>query len=164
MGELRLTFRERIALQRSNLYGFGLILLLVTATGMVPFMYELIAIAVAYGILAIPVRYRLTSDGIALNNVVFRRWEGFQRVSAEKRSIRLTGVERMRDFQMYAQGEHQEAALAMLQRGLPNLSSKPRRWRPCRRRRRRLSSTPKLQSSIGCEPSPCTDTTALNQT
>ena len=120
IGELRLTWRERIALQRSNLYGFGVILLLVTATGMVPLLYELIAFAVVYGILTVPVRYRLTSDGIALNNVVFRRWDEFQRVNAEQRAVRLVGVAGMRDFQVVAQGEHQAAALALIQQRLPN--------------------------------------------
>ncbi len=116
VAEVRLGFRERMLLQRTNLYAFGLILLLLAVSGAVPYLFELIAIAFAYGILSIPVRYRFTSDGVGLNNVVFRRWSEFRGFVPGARSIRLQGAEGMRDFHVRLLAGHQAPALDVVRR------------------------------------------------
>src|SRR3954447_2230831 len=70
-GRITLGMRERVRLQRTNIYAIGLVLLLVTATSSLPLIAELAIIVGVLAILAIPTRYVLTTEGIALNRTVF---------------------------------------------------------------------------------------------
>ncbi len=96
--ELRLSFRERLGLQRTNLYLLGFVLLLGSLSGWLPTFVELVVIVGAFAILTIPVRYVLTTEGVALNQVVFRRWEEFRAVEAGPRGMYLRGRPGFRDF------------------------------------------------------------------
>jgi hypothetical protein len=77
VGRVTLGFRERVHLHRTNVYAIGAVLLLVSLTGGMPLLGELAVIAGVLAILAIPTRYVLTDEGIALNRTVFRRWTDF---------------------------------------------------------------------------------------
>jgi hypothetical protein len=88
---VRLSFVERVLFHRSGLYAFGVILLLVGVTGLLPVPFQVLAVLACYGVLTIPVRYRLTDAGIGLNNVVFRRWSEFNGVDVSSRAITLRG-------------------------------------------------------------------------
>src|SRR6266436_4461291 len=70
-----LSLPERALLQRVNVYSIGVVLLLMTVTGYISGMAELVIVGVALLILALPMRYFLTSEGIGINNVVFRPWK-----------------------------------------------------------------------------------------
>lgn len=89
VGRVTLGFRERVRLHRTNVYAIGAVLLLVSVTGGMPLLGELSVIATVLAILAIPTRYILTSEGIALNRTVFRRWTEFNGLRVSPSGLRL---------------------------------------------------------------------------
>lgn len=98
IGEVRLSFRERVRLQRTNVYLITLALLLGAVSGWLPPLLELAVIAAVFAILAIPTRYVITSEGLALNQVVFRRWSEFRAVEARRGGLWLLARDGYRDF------------------------------------------------------------------
>lgn len=122
--EIRLSWSERLQLQRTNVYLIGGALLLGSVAGWLPTIVELMVVVAAMAILAIPVRYRLTDQGIALNHVVFRSWKEFKSVEADRRGLCLDAQMGFRDFSVVIaasrRGEVQrllEAALTRANRG-----------------------------------------------
>ncbi len=116
LGSITLSFRERMLLQRTNLYLIGGVILITVAGGLLRGPLELIAFAAVFGVLLIPARYTLTSDGIALNQVVFRRWSDFTGFREARGAIVLEAVEGQRDFRLHVTGAHREAARRALAR------------------------------------------------
>ena len=93
IGRVSLGFRERVRLQRTNVYAIGAVLLLVSATGGMPLLGELAVIAGVVGILAIPTRYILTDRGISLNRTVFRSWTEFESFATRSDGLELRPAE-----------------------------------------------------------------------
>src|SRR5215213_1269881 len=87
-----LGLRERVLYHRTGLYAFGAILLLLAATRLLSPTLQLLAVLACYAVLMVPIRYRFTSAGVAVNRVVFRRWREFAAVEAGRRSLTLRGV------------------------------------------------------------------------
>ncbi|HWO72970.1 MAG TPA: hypothetical protein VNN21_05375, partial [Dehalococcoidia bacterium] len=110
-----LSFRERVLFQRVNLYAIGFVLLLTAATGLVSTGWELLVVVTASGILLLPVRLVLTTEGVATNNVVFRPWEEFLGFTAERRRIRLHARAGTRDLVLPLLPARQGEALAVIQ-------------------------------------------------
>jgi hypothetical protein len=107
---LSLSFVERALMQRINIYALGFVLLLMAVTGLISPILELLVIIIAFGILVVPVRCVFTTEGVGINNVVFRPWKEFSGFTAERRRIRLTGREGTRDlFLPLLPGRQQEA-------------------------------------------------------
>jgi len=75
--ELRLGFTQRLLWQRTNLYAIGLVLILGTWGGWLPGSLELVVLVAVCVILLIPVHYIFTTEGLAVNKVIFRRWDEF---------------------------------------------------------------------------------------
>ncbi len=115
---VRLGLRERILYHRTGLYAFAVILLLLAAGGLLSSPLQLLAVLACYGVLLIPVRYRLTSAGVAVNNVVFRRWSEFAAVDVTPRALTLRARPGYRPFTLRLLAEHQPAALAVVRRQL----------------------------------------------
>lgn len=109
-----LSLRERLLYQRVNIYAIGLVLALAAATGAVSGPIEMVVILAAFSILMLPVRYTLTSRGIAINNVVFRPWTDFHDINEQPRKLRLLANEGMRDFDMHLLAGHQKEMLGAL--------------------------------------------------
>ena len=110
LGDVSLSWRERLLLQRTNMYLFGAVVLLGAASGALTGPLELVALLAAFAILTIPVRYRFTSEGIARNNVVFRAWSDFAGYREERSALVLEAVAGQRDFRLHVTGAHREAA------------------------------------------------------
>lgn len=113
---VRLGLRERLLYHRSGLYAFGLILLLLGLAGLVPYQLQVLAVLACYGVLTIPVRYRLTSEGVGANGVVFRRWAEFDGVETSARAIILRGRPGNGRFALRLFTSHQPEALAVIRR------------------------------------------------
>src|SRR6266550_4437281 len=75
-----LTYREKLLLHRTNLYALGALLVLSAIGQWFPTTVELVLILMALALVNLPVRYQFTTQGIACNNVLFRKWKEFEYV------------------------------------------------------------------------------------
>src|SRR5882672_8824331 len=74
VASVALTFRERLLIHRTNMYALGALLLLSAVGKWFSLPIELVLIVVALAVVNMPMRYQFTSEGIACNNVLFRKW------------------------------------------------------------------------------------------
>ncbi len=116
--EVALTFRERLRYHRASLYALGVLLLLGASAGLMTPLLELVAVVAFYAVVSMPVRYRFTSAGVAINNVVFRRWSEFRGHQVNKRQLLLLGKPGLSRFPMLLAGDRQKPALAVVARRL----------------------------------------------
>ncbi len=112
--QIALTFRERTLLQRKNVYAIGVVLLLTAAGGLVSPVAELVVILATVGILTIPVRLRVMTSGLAVNNVVYRPLGDFEAVETTPRGVRFVAVPGMRNLDIPLLGAHREEALRVV--------------------------------------------------
>src|SRR5436190_4608041 len=91
LGEVALSFRERLQYHRGMVYCVAGLLLLGALTGVIHTGLELVLAGAALAVVNVPVRYRFTTRGIALGRVLFRRWEEFQGYRASKKGAILIG-------------------------------------------------------------------------
>src|SRR5258708_12169483 len=87
VGEIQLSFKERLIYHRTNVYAIGAVLLLMTLAGKVSSPIEMVVIVGTFAIITFPVRYIVTTEGIGLNNVLFRRWTEFRTMSLATRHV-----------------------------------------------------------------------------
>jgi Amt family ammonium transporter len=113
-----LSFPERLIMQRVNVYALGGVLLLTVLTGMLATQVELLVVGVAVIILFMPVRCVVTTEGVGMNNVVFRPWEDFAGFSIERRRVRLEGRDGTRALNLPLLGGNQQAILPAVRRYL----------------------------------------------
>ena len=100
IGKVTLGMRERVRLQRTNIYAIGAVLLVASFAGDMPLIVELAVMVGVLAILAIPVRYVFTARGIALNRTVFRHWSEFRDLEVDGSGIKLVPVEGVRPFRL----------------------------------------------------------------
>lgn len=117
--EIRLSFKERVLLQRINIYAIGAVLVLTAATGVLPQVWEIVIIFAVLVLLLMRVHYLVTTDGIALNNVVYRSWKDFTGFEVTRRGIRLIPRQGLRPFNVRVLGKHQQEALVLVRSHLP---------------------------------------------
>lgn len=134
--EVRLTLWERVLIQRTNLYAIGFVLVLAAVTGLVGGIWEMVVMGGVLAILTIPMRYRITTDGIAMNNVVFRSWGDFTGVDVKRRHIRLLPKEGQRPFDVRLLGPNQTEVMDVLVSRISPATPKP----GTRSRRRRATA------------------------
>ncbi len=120
--EFSLGFAERVAYHRFSIYSLGVLLLLGAATGAMTAPFEVLAVVAMFAIVNRPIRYRLTSDGVAVNRVVFRAWSEFSGWHATAKGTRLIGASGTGRFDIRATGRPAEAARRVLARRLPQVS------------------------------------------
>lgn len=109
LGVVPLRFRERVRLQRTNVYLLGVVLLLGTLGGWMRVPINLIVVLATLVIVSIPVQYTFTTEGIARNRVVFRRWEEFDAIADERGRILLHGIAAAANFPLLlADDQHGE--------------------------------------------------------
>lgn len=120
--EIRLSLRERLLLQRTNVYLLGSVLLLGAIGGWVSPALELLVILAAWVIVALPVRYVLTDEGVGLNNVVFRQWSQFRAVADDRRGLRLVAREGLRDFRLVLSPDRRGEVRREVERALASRS------------------------------------------
>lgn len=116
VGEVRLNFRERLLLQRMNIYAIAIVLISTAVTGQLHTLWELLVIFTAMAILLMPVRYIITSEGVAMNNVVFRQWDEFTGFEIKRRGVRLLPQDGLRPFDFRVLDKHEEELIALLHR------------------------------------------------
>ncbi len=117
--EIRLNFRERLLKQRMNVYAIGAVLLLTAVTQVVAMFWELLVVLVVMMLLMMRARYLITTEGIAMNNVVFRPWKDFTGFEINSRGVKLLPKAGMRPFNIRLIGEHKKEIVVMLRRYLP---------------------------------------------
>jgi hypothetical protein len=118
VGRISLGWRERVRLQRTNVYAIGAVLLLASATSNLPLIGVLVVIVGILGILAIPTRYVLTTRGVALNRTVFRSWTDFSGFEIDPKGIRLVPKPGVRGFRLVMSPPKSQEVARTLQRFL----------------------------------------------
>jgi len=117
-----LSLIEKIAYHRFSIYSLAFLMLLGSATGAVHATAEGLAFVAVLALLSRPVRYRVTSAGIAINNVVFRSWSEFSGYES-KRTLRLVGKPGNGRFDVRLSGKHRSVAQAAVARHLHVVAS-----------------------------------------
>ena len=115
---ISLSLPERALLQRVNVYSIGFVLLLMSVTGVMATGVEIAVVFIASMILLLPMRCILTTQGVALNNVIFRPWSDFTMFRVESRRIVLVGKEGMRPLNLPIFAAHQSELIPVLRRHL----------------------------------------------
>jgi hypothetical protein len=120
---VRLRLIERFLLQRVNLYSIGVVLLLIALTDGMALGGQILVLLSAQLILFIPVRCVLTSDGVGLNNVVFRPWSDFAGFSVGPRRIVLAGREGTQPLNLPLLADNQKEVIRTVRRYLPEIKT-----------------------------------------
>lgn len=120
-----LSFPERLLMQRVNVYAIAAVLLLTTLTGMMSMTYEVMVVMITFGVLCFPVRCIITTEGVAINKVVFRPWGELTSFSTERRRIRLEGREGTRPLMLPLLSGRQQEVLPALRRYLKPAEAAP---------------------------------------
>jgi hypothetical protein len=120
--EVRLSLRERLLVQRFNIYAIGAVLLLGALGQWVSPLLEVMVILLAFAIVMIPVKYILTNEGVALNNALFRRWDEFGDFHLRGVRVQLVGRGTLGGFTLYVPSREQSDVLKVLKR---EVSKKP---------------------------------------
>ena len=105
-------------MQRTNVYLIGGVVLLMVGTGQLAGAAMALVLLVITAVLAMPVRVVVTSEGAAVNRVVFRPWSEFTSFIAEPRRIVLNGVAGTRPFNLPILATHQKEIIPLLRRHL----------------------------------------------
>jgi hypothetical protein len=127
-----LSFQERSLMQRTNVYSIGGVMLLMVAAGVLPSAAVVLILLILTAVLAMPVRVLLTTDGAAINRVVFRPWTEFTSFTAEPRRLVLNGAPGTRPLNLPVLARHQQEIIPLLRRRLPEV--KPQGKAAVRRR------------------------------
>jgi Amt family ammonium transporter len=123
LGEVRLTFRERTQYHRSAIYAVGALMLLGAVTGHITAPVEMLVAVAMFAIVEAPVRYRFTTTGVALGNVIFRPWTEFSGYRATRKGIAVIGRPGMGAFWIRTTGPRTDEALKWLSKRLSTVSS-----------------------------------------
>jgi Amt family ammonium transporter len=91
IGEVSLPLVQRVRYHRGTIYSVGGLLLLGSLTGMVAWPLEVAVIAATIAVVRTPVRYRFTTEGVALGRILFRPWNEFSGYRASERGVLLAG-------------------------------------------------------------------------
>ncbi len=124
LGETSLTFIERLRYHRGAVYSVGGLLLLGAATGYLTWPIELLVAGATFAVVLRPVRYRFTTQGVALGRLLFRPWNEFSGYRVAKGSILLSGKPGNGGFRINGTGERHTAALKLVSRRLDKQSAK----------------------------------------
>jgi ammonium transporter, Amt family len=112
--QIRLNFRERMLMQRVNVYSIGIVLLLTAVSGMLSPLLEMVVIGSVFALLMLPVKCSITTAGVAVNNVVFRPLAEFAAVEESRRGLRLVAQPGVRNLDLPLLGAHRQEALQVI--------------------------------------------------
>ena len=119
-----LSLLERFHLQRVNLYAIAVFLFVAVVSGEIDTSGLVLMMVAAQAVTALPVRCVMTTEGIALNKVVFRPWSDFTGFTAESHRLVLSGQDGTRPFKIPFFAEHQKEVLPALRRYLPETKAR----------------------------------------
>jgi len=103
---------------RTNIYAFGALLLLGAIGKWFTTPVEVVLILVALGIINLPVRYSFTTQGIACNNVLFRKWKEFEYARYHRTKLTLMPRKGFGSLPLYVLASRQDEVLPYFQRFL----------------------------------------------
>jgi hypothetical protein len=98
--QVSLPFRQRLLYHRTSIYLIGTVMVLGGIGGWLSFAYQIIIVLAAFAIVGLKIRYIFTVEGVALNNVVFRRWDEFQEIKGDHRQLELSANKNLRPFKI----------------------------------------------------------------
>lgn len=98
--QVSLPFRQRLLYHRTSIYLIGTAMVLGGVGGWLSFAFQVIIVMAVFAIVGVKIHYNFTSEGVALNNVVFRHWSEFEEVAGDHRQLRLNAKEQMRPFKI----------------------------------------------------------------
>jgi Amt family ammonium transporter len=123
--DIQLDLRERLRYHRGALYSVGGLLLLGALTGLLSWPLEIVVIVGTIAVVQLPIRYRVTSQGIALNRLFFRRWSEFSGYRLNQRGIILAGKAGDGGLRLRVDRRHEEQIKAIIARRLPRMKEGP---------------------------------------
>ena len=129
-GDVLLSFRERVQYHRSTVYSVGGLMLLGAVTGYISAGFELIIAGATLALVQLPIRYRFTTQGVALGRLLFRPYSEFIGYRASSKGVALVGKTGNGSFWVRATGPRQDAAVKQLTKRLPLASKAAAAYRP----------------------------------
>jgi ammonium transporter, Amt family len=130
VGEVALNFRERMQYHRGAIYSVGALMLLGAATGNLSAGYELIVAGLTLGVIQFPVRYRFTTQGIALGRLLYRPWTEFAGFRSSRKGVAIIGKTGNGAFWIRATGKRQEEAARLLSKRLAGVTAARAAYNP----------------------------------
>lgn len=100
--QIVLPFRYRMLYHRFSMYSVGLVMVLGGVGGWMSFAFQVVLAMGTFAILGIPIKYTLTTQTIALNNVVVREWKEFKSCEMQGRFLILQTGGKERRFKVLA--------------------------------------------------------------
>ena len=111
-----LTYREKLLLHRTNIYALGVLLLLGAIGKWFSTPVEVVLMLLALGIINLPVRYYFTTQGIACNNVLFRKWKEFEYARYHRAKLTLMPRKGFGSLPLFVLASRQDEVLPYFQR------------------------------------------------
>src|SRR5438874_4554838 len=111
-----LTYREKLLLHRTNIYALGVLLLLGAIGKWFSTPVEVVLMLLALGIINLPVRYYFTTQGIACNNVFFRKWKEFEYARYHRAKLTLMPRKGFGSLPLFVLASRQDEVLPYFQR------------------------------------------------
>ncbi|HEX4207823.1 MAG TPA: ammonium transporter, partial [Ktedonobacteraceae bacterium] len=102
-----------------NMYTLGALLLLSAIGGWFSTPVEIAFILLALGVVNLPMRYHFTLNGIACNNVLFRKWSEFESVHIHGARITLMPRNGFAPLKLFVSVPRQKEIMPLFQRFLP---------------------------------------------
>ncbi len=119
VAKVALTFRERVLMHRVDMYALGVLLILGAVGRWFSTPVEVAFILLSLAIVNLPMRYTFTVEGIACNNVLFRRWKEFEYVRVHGAYLTLMPRGGHAPLKLVVTASRQGEILPYFQRFLP---------------------------------------------
>jgi Amt family ammonium transporter len=129
-GEVALSFIERMRYHRTAVYSIGGLMLLGAVFGYISAGIEMVIGGAMLAIVQLPIRYRFTTQGVALGRMLFRPWSEFAGYKSTPKGLAIVGKGGNGSFWVRATGERLHAAQVQTAKRLPALSAAKAAYRP----------------------------------
>jgi hypothetical protein len=100
ISKIKLPFQYRLLYHRTSVYMIGTVMVLGGVGQWMSFALQVVMVMGAFAIISIPVKYHFTTEGVALNNVVFRRWDEFETYELTGNKMKLVAKDKGAKFNM----------------------------------------------------------------
>jgi Amt family ammonium transporter len=128
INKVALTFRERLFMHRVDMYTLGALLLLSGIGNWFSTPVGIVLLLGALTVVNLPMRYHFTTDGIACNNVTFRRWKEFEYIRVEGSRLTLIPRSGFSPLKLFISQKRQKDVLPYFQRFLATRREKTPPW------------------------------------
>lgn len=106
---LRMPFGARLSNQAGPLAVLAVAFVINEFVASVPFWVPLVPLAVLALSVVIPASYVLTTDGVMIGRLTFRRWTEFSGVTVRRGRLRLKSISGVRPLQIWLPGRFHDA-------------------------------------------------------